>query len=139
MSDCIFCQIRDGKIPSVSLYEDDLVFAMLDIFPESRGHFLVIPKQHHENMFALPDAMLAHVATVAKKLGAVAKQAFAADGIKIAQYNGESAGQTVFHYHMHVVPAYHGVAFKRHAGEPVSRSALLALAADFEKTYQALQ
>lgn len=125
MTDCIFCKIAAGEIPSIRVYEDDRLFVMMDIFPESKGHLLIVPIQHSENLFEVDDATLAHIMTVSKRIAAAAKQAMQADGVKIVQFNGAAAGQTVFHYHMHVVPAYDGVAFKRHAGEPAD-SALLS-------------
>ncbi len=128
MTDCLFCKIAANDIPCVRVYEDDCVFAMMDIFPESRGHLLIIPKTHGENLFALDTDTLAHVVKVSQKIAAAAKSALNADGIKIAQFNGAAAGQTVFHYHMHVVPAYEGVGFKRHAGEPADTDELQALA-----------
>lgn len=128
MTDCLFCKIANNEIPSIRVYEDDIVFAMMDIFPESKGHFLIIPKTHGENLFAIGEDILTHIIKVSKKLAAAAKQALAADGIKIAQFNGASAGQTVFHYHMHIVPAYDGVPFKRHAGEPADSEVLQQLA-----------
>lgn len=128
MTDCLFCKIAANDIGSVRVYEDDTVFAMMDIFPESKGHLLIVPKQHGENLFEVPDETLAHLVSVSKQLAAAAKKALNADGIKIAQFNGAAAGQTVFHYHMHVVPAYENVGFKRHAGEPANADDLRELA-----------
>lgn len=129
MTDCLFCKIAANEIGSVRVYEDDSVFAMMDIFPESKGHCLIIPKVHGENIFEVADETLAHIIRVSKRLAAAAKKALNADGIKIVQFNGEAAGQTVFHYHMHIVPAYKGVGFKRHAGEPADFNELNELAA----------
>lgn len=128
MTDCLFCKIAAHEIGSVRVYEDKSVFAMMDIFPESKGHLLIIPKTHGENLFEVADATLSHIITVSKRIAAAAKKALQADGIKIVQFNGEAAGQTVFHYHMHVVPAYTGVGFKRHAGEPADIDGLHKLA-----------
>lgn len=128
MNDCLFCKIEQGKIPSVRVYEDELVFAMMDIFPESPGHLLIIPRTHAENLFEVPNETLAHLIRVSKRLAQAAKTALNADGIKIVQFNGAEAGQTVFHYHMHVVPAYAGQGFKRHAAEPEDGEKLQALA-----------
>ncbi|PIE45785.1 MAG: HIT family protein [Gammaproteobacteria bacterium] len=128
MTNCLFCKIARNEIPSTRVYEDDKLFVMMDIFPESKGHLLIIPKAHADNLLTLDDATLAYVNTIAKKIAAAAQQALRADGIKIVQFNGEAAGQTVFHYHMHVVPAYTGVAFKRHAGEPADVQVLEQLA-----------
>lgn len=125
MLDCLFCKIAAKEIPSVRVYEDELVFAMMDIFPESKGHLLIIPNAHAENLFEVPDETLAHIIKVSKRIAVASKQAMQADGIKIVQFNGASAGQTVFHYHMHVVPAYEGAAFKRHAGDPANQEMLV--------------
>ncbi len=124
MNDCLFCKIANNDIPSIRVYEDDTVYAMMDIFPESNGHLLIIPKQHGENLFAIDDTTLAHVISVSKRLASAAKKALNADGIRIAQLNGEAAGQTVFHYHMHVIPTYRNVSMKRHAGVPADSEEL---------------
>lgn len=126
--DCLFCKIAANEIPSVRVYEDDSIFAMMDIFPESKGHFLIIPKAHSENLFDVDEGTLAHIIQTSQRLAAAAKKALKADGIKIAQFNGAAAGQTVFHYHMHIIPAYQNVAFKRHAGEPAAMSELKEIA-----------
>ncbi len=128
MTNCLFCQIANNDIPSIKVYEDDIVFAMMDIFPESKGHLLIIPKTHGENLFEVDDKALAHLIGVSKKIAKASKTALNADGIKIVQFNGKAAGQTVFHYHMHVVPAYEGVNFKRHAGQQADTEELQQLA-----------
>ncbi|MBS9778411.1 MAG: HIT family protein [Gammaproteobacteria bacterium] len=124
MTDCLFCKIATNEIPSIRVYEDDTVYAMMDIFPESKGHLLIIPKQHGENLFEIDDSVLAHVISVSKRIAGATKKALNADGIRIAQFNGAAAGQTVFHYHMHVIPAYSGVDLKRHAGTPADTDVL---------------
>lgn len=118
LTDCLFCKITKGEIPDTRVYEDDVVFAMMDIFPESKGHLLIIPKNHADNLFDCDVQILAHIVQVSQRLAKATKTALKADGIKIVQFNGSAAGQTVFHYHMHIIPAYENVAFKRHAGEP---------------------
>lgn len=128
MTDCLFCKIAEGEIPSIRVYEDDVVFAMMDIFPESKGHLLIIPRAHGDNLFDVPAETLAHIVAVSQRIGQAAQQALNADGIKIAQFNGAAAGQTVFHYHMHVVPAYENIGFKRHAGEPANSDELQVFA-----------
>lgn len=124
MNDCLFCQIANNEIPSIRVYEDDVVFAMMDIFPESKGHLLIIPRVHAENLFEVDDNTLSHIIAMSKRIAGAAKIAMNADGIKIVQFNGAAAGQTVFHYHMHVVPAYANTPFKRHAGEPADSQQL---------------
>lgn len=128
MSDCLFCKIANNEIPSTRVYDDEQVFAMMDIFPESKGHLLIIPKVHGDNLFEVDNDTLGHIIAVSKKLAAASQKALNADGVKIVQFNGAAAGQTVFHYHMHVVPAYEGVQFKRHAGEPADVVELQLLA-----------
>ncbi len=102
--DCLFCSIVAGKIPSHKVYEDEYTFAFLDINPISDGHTLVIPKHHHENLLTASedDAML--VAKTVKKVANALKKTFNADGVNVLQANGTAAGQSVFHYHVHVVP-----------------------------------
>lgn len=106
MSDCIFCKIAAGEIPSNTLYEDDKVKAIFDISPATLGHALVIPKEHAANVFEIQDELLAHAHIVAKKIAAVLKEATGCKGVNILQNNGEVAGQSVFHLHIHVIPRY---------------------------------
>ncbi|PID66875.1 MAG: HIT family protein [Gammaproteobacteria bacterium] len=134
MTDCLFCKIANHTVPSIRVYEDDIVFVMMDIFPESKGHLLIIPKTHGENLFEMDDKVLAHVIRLSKTIAKAAKNALGADGIKIVQFNGQAAGQTVFHYHMHIVPAYQGVSFKRHAGQPADTQELQQLAEKIKTT-----
>jgi histidine triad (HIT) family protein len=106
MSDCIFCKIAKGDIPSTVVYEDDEFVAILDKFPANLGHMLVIPKEHIENVFELPsektEKIFAIVANMAKKM----KQNLEFDGLNIVQNNGIVAGQSVFHFHIHLIPRY---------------------------------
>ena len=108
MSDCIFCKIIDGEIPSTTVYEDDRCKAILDVNPAARGHVIVLPKTHAANVFEIPDEDLAHAICVAKKIATAQKQAYNCDGVNILQNNGEAAGQTVFHLHIHVIPRFDG-------------------------------
>ena len=118
MQDCLFCQIAKNEIPSAYIYEDDIACAIMDVFPESKGHFLIIPKTHGETIFDIDADVLAHIIKLSQRLAAAAKKAFTADGIRIAQLNGGAAGQTVFHYHMHVIPCFADVAYKKHGQSP---------------------
>lgn len=105
MSDCIFCKIIAGDIPSSKVYEDADVFALLDIKPVNPGHTLVIPKKHYVNIHDMPDEMVGKVAIVAKKIAdAILK--LGAKGVNIGMNNGAGAGQVVFHAHTHVMPRY---------------------------------
>ena len=104
--DCIFCKIANGEIPSYCLYEDDSFKVILDISPSSKGHGLVIPKSHADNLFMLNDSDCSKALVVAKKAGYAIKQVLNCDGMNILQNNGEAAGQTVNHFHIHLIPRY---------------------------------
>lgn len=106
MNDCIFCKIVNGDIPSYKIYEDDRVFAFLDIKPLSKGHTLVLPKEHFENVFDIPKDLYAYMFEVAKNISANIKEKYQPEGIFINQNNGEMAGQSVLHIHIHVKPIY---------------------------------
>lgn len=107
MSDtCIFCKIANGEIPSATLYEDEDFRVILDLGPASKGHALILPKKHAENLFDLPDETASKAIVLAKKIGAMLKEGLHADGINLVQNNGEAAGQTVFHFHIHLIPRY---------------------------------
>lgn len=108
MSDCIFCKIAAGKIPSATLYEDDLFRVILDLGPASYGHALVIPKAHYTDLPALPDDLAGKAMILAKKIISVMQEALPCDGYNIVQNNGLCAGQTVFHFHMHLIPRRNG-------------------------------
>lgn len=104
MSDCIFCKIANGDIPSATIYEDGEFRVILDLGPASKGHALIIPKQHYANLFDLPDELAAKVMVLAKKVAARMTEILHCDGYNIVQNNGEAAGQTVFHFHVHLIP-----------------------------------
>lgn len=105
-SDCIFCKIVAGEIPSNKIYEDDTAFAFLDITPINLGHTLLIPKEHHANLYDMPDDILAHMAPVIKKLAIGIKNATRAEGINIGMNNDAAAGQIVGHAHIHIMPRF---------------------------------
>lgn len=106
MSDCIFCKIVNGEIPSAKVYEDEEVYAFLDISQVTKGHTLLIPKKHKKNVFELSEteagSLFQRVPFIAKAL----KSAYNAEGLNILNNNGEAAGQTVFHYHIHLIPRF---------------------------------
>ena len=106
MEDCIFCRIAAGEIPSATLYEDDDFRAILDLGPARRGHTLIIPKKHYENLFEMPDELASKAVLTAKKVAGALKTGLDCDGIQLVQNNGLAAGQTVFHFHMHLIPAW---------------------------------
>ncbi len=106
--DCIFCKLANGVIPTNSLYEDDIVNVIFDASPASKGHVLIIPKQHFDNVYSLDDDTAAHIFQVAVKVAGALRDALGLEGLNIVQNNGEIAGQTVFHFHMHIIPRYKG-------------------------------
>ena len=108
MSDCIFCKIANGEIPSATLYEDEDFRVILDLGPASKGHALILPKVHAANIYEISDDMAAKAMILAKKMATKMTEALKCDGFNIVQNNGEPAGQTVFHFHMHLIPRYEG-------------------------------
>lgn len=102
----IFAKILRGEIPAYRVYEDERTLAFMDVMPQSDGHTLVVPKSPAENIFDLDPVMAAAVIQSGQKLARAVKHAFNADGVMLVQYNGPAAGQTVFHFHLHVVPRY---------------------------------
>ena len=108
MSDCIFCKIAGGDIPSATLYEDDDFRVILDLGPATKGHALILPKHHYANLYEIPEEMAAKAMVLAKKMATAMTEALGCDGFNIVQNNGEVAGQTVFHFHMHLIPRYNG-------------------------------
>ncbi|NDW04218.1 HIT family protein [Jiella pacifica] len=113
--DNVFAKILKGEIPSEKLFEDETAIAIMDVMPQSKGHFLIIPKAPSRNILDASDETLQAVMPLVARLARAAKAAFSADGVRIAQFNEEPAGQTVFHLHFHVIPVYAGVELKRHA------------------------
>ena len=105
-SNCIFCKIANGEIPSKTLYEDERFRVILDISPASKGHAIILAKNHAANIYELPDEDAAAIYVVAKKIAIAMKKVLGCDGVNILQNNEEVAGQTVFHLHMHVIPRY---------------------------------
>ncbi|MBR2122050.1 MAG: HIT family protein [Lachnospiraceae bacterium] len=106
--DCIFCRIANGEIPSRTVYEDYAVRVILDLSPSTRGHALILPKDHFDDLYEISDEYLIHIAAVSKKVALLMKERLGTDGLNIIQNNGETAGQTVRHYHMHCIPRYQG-------------------------------
>ena len=104
--DCIFCKIASGQIPSKTIYEDEIFRVILDLGPATKGHALILPKDHADNLFELPDDTAEKVLVLAKKLATQMKEKLDCDGLNLVQNNGEEAGQTVKHFHMHMIPRY---------------------------------
>ena len=105
-NDCIFCKIANGEIPSRTIYEDEDFRVILDLGPATKGHALILPKEHYANLFELPEDTAAAAMKVAKKLSAKMVENLGADGLNLVQNNGEVAGQTVKHFHLHLIPRY---------------------------------
>ena len=114
---CIFCRIVEGDAPAAHVYEDEQTLAFMDIAPLSRGHLLVIPREHAENLYEISADSLAAVARTSHRIAPVLRRVLEPEGLRILQLNGAAAGQTVFHYHMHLLP--------KNADEPDIGSAAL--------------
>lgn len=105
---CIFCKIANGEIPSRTLYEDESFRVILDLGPATKGHALILPKEHYADLFALPQETAADAMKLAKRIAGAQKDALKADGLNLVQNNGAAAGQTVGHFHIHLIPRYEG-------------------------------
>lgn len=105
---CIFCKIANGEIPSATLYEDEEFRVILDLGPATKGHALILPKEHYANLYEIPEETAGKSIILAKKMVTRMKKALNCDGFNVLQNNEEPAGQTVFHYHMHLIPRYEG-------------------------------
>ena len=103
---CIFCKIANGEIPSKTLYEDEEFRVILDLGPAAKGHALILPKNHFADLYELPEDTASQVMLLAKKMVAQMTEKLHCDGFNLIQNNGEAAGQTVFHFHMHLIPRY---------------------------------
>ena len=104
---CIFCKIIEGKIPSDTIYEDADFKVIMDISPANRGHAILLAKKHCENLFALEEGIAAKALPVAKKVALAMKEELGFDGLNLLQNNGEVSGQTVLHFHIHLIPRFH--------------------------------
>lgn len=104
--DCIFCKIAAGEIPSKTLYEDESFRVILDISPASKGHAIILPKNHAANLYELSDEDASKIFVIAKKVATVMQDILHCDGLNVLQNNGEAAGQSVFHLHVHLIPRY---------------------------------
>lgn len=106
MSDCVFCKIINGELPSAKVYEDEHVFAFLDLSQVTKGHTLVIPKEHVPNVYELPEEVAANLFKAVPKIANAVKKAYEPIGLNVLNNNGEAAGQSVFHIHLHIIPRY---------------------------------
>lgn len=103
---CIFCKIANGEIPSRTVYEDDDFRAILDLGPATKGHTLILPKTHAADLYELPEETAAKVLPVAKKVAEILKDKLGCPGLNLVQNNGVLAGQTISHFHLHLIPRY---------------------------------
>ena len=127
---CIFCKIVAGEAPCFRVHEDDLTITFMDIFPVKRGHTLIVPKDHYENLFETPPAVLARVIENSHRLAHTIRRVLEPDGIGVYQLNGAAAGQTVFHYHMHLIPRVEGDSLRIHSRVRGDDTDLLAAAGE---------
>ena len=104
--DCIFCRIAAGEIPSKTLYEDDEFRVILDLGPATKGHALILPKDHAADLYELPEETAAAAIKLAKRMALTLRDKLCCDGLNLVQNNGEAAGQTVMHFHLHLIPRY---------------------------------
>lgn len=117
-TECLFCKIIKGEIPSIKVWENEYSYAFLDIRPVHPGHVLLVPKEHHANLYDMPDVLLANMAPAIKKLAVAVKKSVAADAINIGMNNDPAAGQVVFHAHIHIMPRYKNDQYKPWIGGP---------------------
>ncbi len=127
-SDNIFAKILRREIPSVPIFENEICLGVMDAFPQSRGHALLIPKAPSRNLLDADPGQLALVIPYVQKLAVAVKTALEADGIRLVQFNESAAGQSVFHLHFHLIPVYQGVELKPHAGNMAEATELAKLA-----------
>jgi len=120
MEDCIFCKIAAQQLPSAKVYEDEQFSVFMDINPVGKGHCLLIPKTHHEDVFTIPEDLLRDLIVVAKRLAKAIKTGMNADGMYIWQANGRAAGQLIPHYHMHFLPRWEDDKLTIGSWEPVA-------------------
>ena len=129
--DCIFCKIANGEIPSDTVYEDEHFRAILDLSPAAEGHTLILPKEHFDDALSADSETVGEIFKTAVKLASAVKKAMNCDGINIVQNNGEAAGQTVHHLHVHIIPRYASekdriVTWVQHESEPSRQKEIAA-------------
>lgn len=139
-ADCIFCKIVKGEIPCARLYENETVLAFLDIAPVAPGHTLVIPKAHHADLFGLPPALGPALVTAASRVGQAVMAATGATGLNLQMNNGLSAGQVVFHAHLHLIPRLAGDGLVLWPGTPYAdAAAMTAMAEAVRQAFESLK
>ena len=135
---CIFCKIVRGEAGAHRVYEDARTIVFMDIFPVTDGHALVVTKQHFENLYEVDEPTLAAVARASLRVAAAIRAELAPDGLMVFQLNGEAAGQTVFHYHMHLMPRTRGEPLQLHTRVPGDPARLAATAARLSAALESL-
>jgi histidine triad (HIT) family protein len=138
-TNCIFCGIVRGDIPAIKVHEGEHTVAFMDIQPASPGHVLVIPKVHATNLFEIAMLDLSAVTLIVQRVARAVHTALAPDGIRILQTNGAAAGQTVFHYHVHIIPMQDGQRVGAHGRERAKPEDLRVLAAKIQAALRQVQ
>jgi histidine triad (HIT) family protein len=128
---CVFCRIVRGELPCQEVARDDATISFMDIAPVTDGHTLVVTREHYSNLFEAPPEALAGIMATAKRVAHAIRTVLAPDGLMVFQLNGAAAGQTVFHYHMHLMPRADGEPLALHARTPGDPARLAELAALF--------
>jgi histidine triad (HIT) family protein len=129
---CIFCKIVSGQAPALTIYEDEYTLGFMDIYPASRGHVLVISKQHYTDLFDIDPAILSAVAVSGQRIARAVDQALHPDGFRITQFNRAEAGQSVFHYHVHIRPVYAGQGTSSHGRGPADTAEIERIAGQIQ-------
>ena len=132
-SNNVFAQILRGEMPSYPVYEDEKTYAFMDIMPASKGHTLVIPRSEAVNIFELEPDYISAVAKTSKLIAEAIKEALSPSGVLITQLNGADAGQTVFHYHVHIIPVYSESPMKIHTNKMENKGLLETTANEIKK------
>jgi histidine triad (HIT) family protein len=132
----VFAKILRGEMPAHKVYEDEHTLAILDIMPRGDGHALVLPKAPSRNLFDIAPDDLARLMATVRKVARAAKEAFAADGVTVQQFNESAGGQVIFHTHVHVLPRFEGVALRPHTGEMEKEEVLKANAEKLRRTLE---
>ena len=132
LADCIFCEIEAGRAPAHRVYEDERILVFMDKFPVADGHTLIVPRRHGADVFETEDEDLRAVASASRRLAHAIRDLLAPDGLSVFQLNGAAAGQTVFHYHMHLIPRMRGDSLRIHGRRPGDPERLAELAAQLE-------
>lgn len=133
MEDCIFCKIIKGEIPCHKVYEDEVFLAFLDIKPINLGHTLLLPKDHHRNLFDLPEEVLSKIGPVIQKIAVAVKDASKAEGINIGWNNESAAGQLVFHSHTHIMPRFKNDGYEHWRGQEYGEHVLAEMGDEIER------